>query len=262
MNQEMDTARTTDINSAIFDYCLRLGDNSLILGHRLSEWCGHAPELEEDLAMANIALDLIGQATLVYEIAGKHDVLGRSPDELAYLRDAMDFRNAALLEQPNSDFAQTILRQFLFDCFQSQFLPVLTKSRHPDLAAFAEKSLKEATYHLRHSSKWLLVLGRGTEESLSRLQKGLDELWMYNADLFAHSPSDEMLIAANLAPDFSVLYDPWISQVYKAFLDAGLQLPEAGYLFKGSRQGRHTEALGYILAEMQYLQKTYPGAKW
>ena len=188
------------MNQSLFEYILRLGDNSLILGHRLSEWCGHGPELEEDIALTNISLDLIGQATNFLEYASVLDENGRTADDLAYLRDISDFRCAALLQQPNGDFAQTIVRQYCFDQYQYILLEALVESKDEHLAAIAAKSIKEVSYHLRHSSEWVLRLGQGTEESHKRMQDAIHKLWKFTGDLFEQLESDEVLIAEGITP--------------------------------------------------------------
>lgn len=251
-----------NIQAALFDYLLRLGDNSLILGQRLSEWCGHAPELEEDIALTNIALDLIGQATNFLNHAGTLDARGRSADELAYLRDAGDFRCAALVQQPNGDFAHTLLRQYFFDAFQHLLLPRLSAAQDPELAGIAAKSLKEVKYHLRHSKSWAHRLGMGTEESHRRMQQALETLWTYTGDLFELTEGDHLLMREGIVPDLTGLHDAWKEEVLPVLDACGLPLPEGAYFFEGTRKGYHTEHLGNILAEMQFLPRAYPDAQW
>jgi len=247
----------------LFNYLLRLGDNSLICGHRLSEWCGHGPILEEDIAMINIALDLVGQARTILKYAGEVEGNGRSEDDLAYLRDGMEFRNALLVEQPNGDFGKTLMRQFLFDCFNYYLYEGLMESSDKKLAAIAEKNLKEVTYHLRHSSQWVIRLGDGTEESHNRIQTALDDLWMFTGDLFEPEPSDADLLTAGVIPDMNVVKTKWDKHVIDVLKEATLNVPEEDtYMMMGSRTGRHTEHLGFVLAEMQFLPRAYPDAKW
>ena len=235
----------------MFEYLLRIGDNDLILGHRLSEWCGHGPVLEEDIAISNIALDLIGQANLWLDLAAKVESAGRSADELAYKRDVLDWRNAMLAEQPNGDFAVTMTRQFLFDCHHHALLAALLQSANADVAAVAEKALKEVTYHRRHSGEWLIRLGDGTEESHGRAQMALDNLWGYTHELFEADGVDPASLKA-----------AWDAMVNPALAEATLQRPADGWSIRGGRQGVHSEHLGYILAEMQFLPRAYPDAVW
>lgn len=250
-------------NEALFDFCLRLGDDRLIIGHRLSEWCGHAPILEEDIALANIALDQIGQASTMLKYAGEIEGKGRTEDDLAYLRLEEEFRNSLLAELPNGDFAQTIVRQFFFDAFDYLLLSELVNSKDETLAGFAGKSLKETKYHLRHSSEWLVRLGDGTEESRKRTEDAVNALWMYTGDMFAQTDADKELSAQGIIPDTLSLRTKWFDMVKEIFTRAKLELPtEDAFMQSGSREGKHTENLGYILAELQYLPRRYPDAKW
>lgn len=251
-----------DNKQALFEYCLWLGDNNLILGHRLSEWCGHGPILEEDIALINIALDLIGQSRTLLTFAGELENKGRSEDDLAYLRDCREFKNALLLEQPNGDFAKTITRQFFFDAFHYHLYKELAKSKNENLSAIAEKGLKEITYHLRHSSEWVKRLGDGTEESHNKMQNAIDELWMYTDDLFEISETEESLVKANIIPSVETIRPYWTEQVNSIIKEATLKIPENTFMLNGSKKGNHTEHLGYLLAEMQFLQRAYPGASW
>ena len=234
-------------------YCLRLADDRLVLGHRLSEWCGHAPILEEDIALANIALDLIGQANLFYGLAG-------DPDQLAYLRDAIDFRNALIVELPKGDFAFTIMRQFLFSAAALPHLEALSRSTNAELGGVAAKATKETRYHVRHAGDWVLKLGDGTEESHRRSQDALNALWRYTGELFLMDAVDEALIAEGVAPRLDATR--WRDTVTDVIHRATLTIPDDGYMQRGGRQGRHTEALGHLLSEMQILQRSHPGAKW
>ena len=247
---------------ALIEYCLRLGDNSLILGHRISEWCGHGPILEEDIALTNIALDLVGQARTLLTYAGEVEGKGRTEDDLAYLRQVREYRNCLLLEQENGDFARTIVRQFLFDSYHVPFLEALRSSTDTTLAAFAEKSLKEATYHLRHSSEWMIRLGDGTEESKTRVQGALNELWMYSGELFETDEVESVLQKEKIAPNIDAIKKTWTTNVASILELATLTQPEAGWMQSGGRTGKHSELLGYILAELQYVQRSYPGCEW
>jgi ring-1,2-phenylacetyl-CoA epoxidase subunit PaaC len=238
---------------ALHTYCVRLADDRLVLGHRLSEWCGHAPILEEDIALANIALDLIGQANLFYGLAG-------DPDQLAYLRDAIDYRNALIVELPKGDFAFTIIRQFLFSAAALYQMEALSRSTNADLGGIAAKATKETRYHVRHAGDWVLKLGDGTEESHRRAQDALNALWRYTGELFLMDAVDEALIAEGVAPRLDATQ--WRDTVTDVIHRATLTVPDDGYMQRGGRQGRHTEALGHLLSEMQILQRSHPGAKW
>ncbi len=247
----------------LFDYLLRLGDDRLILGHRLSEWCGHGPILEEDIALTNIALDCIGQANSFLNLAGEVEGKGRDADKLAYFREAVEFKNLILLEQPNGDFGCTITRQFLFDAYSFLLCESLQTSQFEALAAIAAKSLKEVRYHLRHSSQWVLRLGDGTAESHERVQNAIDDLWMFTGEMFHNDDLEQRLISMGIAADNAVLKPKWDQLIRDVFSEATLQVPDdQSYMSEGSRQGRHSEHLGYILAEMQILPRSYPDAKW
>ena len=247
---------------AFFEFLLRMGDNALILGHRNSEWCGHGPVLEEDIAMSNIALDLIGQTSLWLGLAGEVEGQGRSADDLAYLRDAWDFRNLLLLERPNGDFGKTLMRQFLFDAFHFHQLQALTGSADPRVAEIAAKALKEVSYHLKRSAEQVIALGDGTDESHARMQAALDEQWDYALEMFTSDASDAAMAAAGIAPDPANLRGVWDETVDAVLARATLKRPDSSFAHKGGKQGTHTEHLGYILAEMQFLQRAYPGASW
>ncbi len=250
--------------NVLFEVLLRLGDDRLVLGHRVSEWCGHGPILEEDIALANVALDLIGQATMFLRLAGEAEAKGRDEDALAYFRDETQFRNCLLVEQPNGDFAVTIVRQFLFDVYAVVALDALTRSTHPELAAIAAKSLKEAKYHVRHSGDWMLKLGDGTEESHSRMQRALDGLWRFTPELFAADDIDRLAMAEGLAPEPQALHVQWSAIVRDVCERATLTVPADAPLRAGrtARQGAHSEHLGHLLAEMQIVARSHPGAKW
>lgn len=247
---------------ALFEYCLRLGDSSLILSHRLSEWSGHGPVLEEDLAMTNIALDLVGQARTLLTYAGQIEGKGRSEDDLAYFRNDQQFRNALLVEQPNGDFAVTIARQFYYNAFAYLLYTELQKSTDATLAGVAAKSIKETTYHLRHCSEWVIRLGDGTEESHNRMQDGLNRLWMFTEDLFATTEGDQLLIKAGIAADTAPLKAKWEAMLREVIERATLTMPASPYMMKGSRTGKHSEHLSYLLAEMQSLSRSFPGVTW
>jgi len=248
---------------ALFEYLLRLGDDRLVLGHRLSEWCGHGPVLEEDIALANIALDLLGQGTLLLELAGKTEGKGRDADTLAFLRDASEFRNHPLVEQPNGDYAFTMMRQFFFDAAAHQVLGALRESRHSDLAGIAAKAYKENRYHLRHSSEWVVRFGDGTEESHARARGALEEAWRWSGTLLLPDRVDEGIAEAGLGPRLGELAPAWRAMVTEVLERATLPVPEeAPSTGIGYRRGEHTEHLGLMLAEMQVLQRTHPGAEW
>ena len=250
--------------NALFEYLLRLGDDRLILGSRLSEWCGHGPILEEDIALANVSLDLLGQATMLLRLAGQVEGKGRSEDALAYFREVVDFRNCQLAELPIGDFGFTIARQFLFDSYSAVLLDALTRSSNADLAAIAAKSLKEVKYHVRHSGEWVLKLGDGTDESHRRIQKSFDDLWRFTPELFAADDVDRELQAAGIAPDLAALATQWEAIVRDVVSRATLTLPAAAprSSARAGRQGVHTESLGHLLAEFQIVARSDPGAAW
>ena len=252
----------TRTDSDRFEYLLRLGDDRLVLGHRLSEWCGHAPILEEDIALANIALDLIGQATLLLGHAGKLEGQGRDADALAYLRDAIDYHNALLVELPKGDFAFTIVRQLFFSVFATLQAEALQRSTDRDVTGIAAKGLKEARYHVRHSADWVLKLGSGTDESHDRAQRAVDDLWRYTGELFLSDDVDRAVAATGFGVDASTLADAWQSHVKDVLARANLTIPDTPYMQRGGREGRHTEHLGHMLAEMQILARSHPGASW
>jgi ring-1,2-phenylacetyl-CoA epoxidase subunit PaaC len=244
-------------------FLLRLGDDRLVLGHRLSEWCGHAPVLEEDIALTNIALDEIGQASAFLHLAGEVEGGGQTEDDLAYFREATRFTNVQLVEQPNRDFASTMARQFLFDAHSYFLLEILQKSAHKGLAGVAAKGFKEATYHLRHSKEWMLRLGDGTEESHRRLQSAVDDLWPFTKELFAFDETESALTDLGIIPEIESLEKKWNDLVLAVFASATLAVPASnGYMVSGSRSGKHSEHLGHLLAEMQILARSFPGVKW
>jgi ring-1,2-phenylacetyl-CoA epoxidase subunit PaaC len=247
---------------ALFEYCLRIGDTGVVLGQRLGEWCGHGPVLEEDIAMTNIALDLIGQARGFLTYAGEVEGKGRSEDDLAYLRSDREYRNLLLAEQPNGDFAVTMLRQFLISAFQQHFHEALRKSKDSTLSALGEKSLKEVTYHLRHSRDWVLRLALGTDESRSRLMAAQEELWTYTGDLFDMDIVDETLIREGIGVDLTQVRPLWEQTVKETFTEAEIPYPADSFMQRGSREGRHTEHLGHLLSELQILHRSIPNAQW
>ena len=245
-----------------FDYTLQLGDNALILSQRLSEWCGHGPVLEQDIALTNIALDLLGQARMLLSYAAELEGQGRSEDDIAYFRDAHQFRNVLLVERPNEDWAYTVVRQFFFDAFQYHNYRALLHSRDERLAAIAEKSLKEVTYHLRYSSEWVVRLGDGTEISHQKMQAALDDLWPFTGELTTPSATDQAAHEAGIGPNLLDIKPLWEAKVDEILAEATLTKPANAWMQNGGKQGRHTEHLGFILAEMQHLQRTYPGNEW
>jgi ring-1,2-phenylacetyl-CoA epoxidase subunit PaaC len=250
------------IQTPLFLYALRLADDALVLGHRLSEWCGHAPVLEEDLALANMALDLIGQARSLYAYAGQQEGRGRDEDALAYRRDAGEYRNILLVEQPNGDFAATILRQLLYAACAHPFYEALASSKDATLAAIAAKSVKELAYHMRHAGEWTIRLGDGTEESHRRAQEALDELWPYTGEMFEADEIEQGLIEAGIAVDRAGIRLRWQCTLAPILAEANLRLPAGEWMQSGGRTGRHSEHLGHILAELQFLQRAYPDARW
>ncbi len=250
------------MTSPLATYALRLGDDALILGQRLGEWCGHAPALEVDLSLANVALDLIGQATHFLGVAGEAEGNGRDADALAFRRDVMDFTNCLLVEQPNGDFAQTIARQFLFSHFQLLQLEALQRSAEPKLAAIAAKAVKEVTYHAKLASDWVVRLGDGTDESKARMIAGLDWMWRFADELFVMDAVDDAALKAGIGVDKSAFRAIWDARIDAVLADATLDRPAARRPVLGGRIGRHSEHLGHLLTEMQYLQRAYPGATW
>ena len=242
-------------------FVLRRADDAVILGHRLSEWCGHAPNPEEDMALANMGLDLLGQARSLYDYAAAVEGAGHDEDDLAYLRDTTQFQNLLMVEQPNGDFAVTIVRQFLYAAYVDPWWRAMMASEDPTLAAIAAKAEKETAYHLRHASEWLIRLGDGTAESHRRAQAALDQLWPYIGEMF--EPGDEAdLIASGVAADPAALRPGFDAMVAGVLDQATLRHPASAWAQRGGRQGRHSEHLGFLLAEMQHLQRSYPGAKW
>jgi ring-1,2-phenylacetyl-CoA epoxidase subunit PaaC len=247
---------------SIAQYLLRLGDDRLVLGHRLSEWCGHGPILEEDIALANIALDVIGQANLLLTLAGAAEGEGRDPDALVYFREAVDYRNALIVELPRGDFAFTIARQFLFSVFAYLQFDALQGSAQKELAGIAAKAVKEVKYHVRHSADWMIKLGDGTEESHDRMQRAVDDIWRYTGELFLADDVDLAAAAAGIGVDPSTVEQPWRAHVVDVFERATVTVPDVKFMQRGGRAGKHTEHLGHMLAEMQIVARSFPGGSW
>lgn len=247
---------------AQFTFLLRLADDHLVLGHRVSEWCGHAPMLEEDLALPNIALDLIGQARGLYDHAGKVEGNGRLEDDLAYLRHERAYTNCLLVERENGDFAHTVTRQLFFSAFMEPYWAAMTTSGDDVLAAIAAKAVKEAAYHIRHAGEWVIRLGDGTAESARRMAEAVDALAPYVDELFEDDAITAAVAKAGIAPAPSAMRDAWLKTVGDVFAEAGLTLPEKRATRTGGRRGLHGEEMGYLLAELQYVQRAYPGAQW
>jgi ring-1,2-phenylacetyl-CoA epoxidase subunit PaaC len=257
MTTTIDLTRSQHVESV-----LRLADTSLILGQRLSEWCGHGPVIEEDIALTNIALDLIGQARLLLTHAGRIEGQGRDEDRLAFLRAESEFRNLAIVELPNQDFGRTILRNFLVAAWQAPMWEALHTGSDAELAAIAGKSAKETRYHLQHAADWTVRLGDGTAESRRRMQRALDYLWPYTAEFFADDALDRASQAAGLMPLPSSLQSGWEATVLPVLAEATLTVPARTPFLSTGRQGRHTEHMGHLLAPMQAMQRTYPGCTW
>jgi ring-1,2-phenylacetyl-CoA epoxidase subunit PaaC len=246
----------------LFKYVVGLADDALVLGHRLSEWSGRAPMLEEDIALSNLALDLIGQARLYYAYAGEIEGKGRSEDDLAYFRDARDFRNVLLVEQPNGDFAATMMRHLLYASFMHPYLEALAKSHDVRLAEIAAKAVKEMAYHVRHAEGWVVRLGDGTQESHRRLSQALTDLWPYTGELFQVETGEAALAPSRIAVTRDDIAPMWKAKLARVFADAGLDWPAGGTAQTGGRSGLHTEAFGKMLAEMQSLARAHPGVTW
>jgi len=257
-------------DEALFEYTLRLADTDVVLAQRLSEWVGHGPIIEEDIALTNVGLDLLGQGRMWLSYAGEIEARikghGRSEDELAFLRDGGAYRNAQLAEMPNGDFADTMARQFYFDHAHLLLLGALAKSADARIAEIAAKAVKEVAYHAERSTDWVVRLGDGTAESHARMQRALDNLWPYTGELFAADAVDRMLIDAGFVADAPALRAPWRATVERVLAEATLRMPAGEWMQgghgRGGRQGVHTEHLGHLLTEMQFLQRAYPGARW
>jgi ring-1,2-phenylacetyl-CoA epoxidase subunit PaaC len=250
------------LETAKYELCLRLGDSALILGHRLSEWCGHAPVLEEDIALTNVALDFVGLSRNWLSFAAQIINDGKTEDDLAFLRDVVLYRNSLITEQPNGDFACTMARQFFYDVFSYFFYHELTNSHDITIKGIAEKAVKEIDYHLRHSTEWMYRLGDGTAESHQKMQDAIEELWMYTGDLFDTDTNYQLLLENKLVPNMDQIKEQWAMRVSTVLETATLKLPQGTFMQSGSLKGLHTEHLGYLLAEMQYLQRSYPNSTW
>ena len=252
----------TRSKDAIKQYAIRLGDDALVLGHRLSEWCSNGPFLEEDLALTNVALDFIGRARMFYSYAAELAADGSTEDTYAYTRDCRDFRNLLIHELPRGDFAFSMARQYLVDVYNLAYMEALRQSADETLAAIAEKAVKESRYHLRRSRDWMLRLGDGTVESHGRLQRAVDELWGYTPELFAVDELEQELADAGIAVDAASLRPAWEQSVTATLAEATLQRPAGGWEVSGGRRGIHTESLGHMLSELQFMQRAYPGLQW
>ena len=252
-----------DANTAKFEYVLRQGDNSLILSQQLSQLCGKGPALEEDMALTNVALDLLGQTRMWLTYAGELEGQGRDEDKLAFHRDAHQYRNVLLVEQPNASYAETMMRQFFFDTWHYFLMQGLLKSTDGRIAEIAEKSLKEVTYHLRRSGDLVVRLGDGTDTSRAMMQTALDELWMYSGEMFLYDEVDQQMVSEGVAPDADALRTQCLAHLAEVLEEATLTMPSPdAWMQRGGKQGLHSERLGFILAEMQFLQRAYPGAVW
>ncbi len=252
----------SELKSALFDYSIALGDDSVVLGHRLSEWCRNGPFLEEDLALTNVSLDFIGRARMFYSYAAELEGKGRDEDDLAYLRDCRDYRNLLINELPNGDFAFTMARQLMVDVYDMGFFTELARSQDPMLAAIAAKAIKESRYHLRRSEDWVKRLGDGTQESHDRIQNAFNQLWVYIPEMFEMSADEQQLLDAGIAVNRSALEENWTSTMHAILKEATLDIPADDGSIGGGRNGDHTEHLGFLLAEMQFLQRAYPGQQW
>lgn len=251
-----------ELQQALFTYCLRRGDDNLILSHRLGEWCGHGPQLEEDIALTNRALDHIGQARNYLQYAGQLEGKGRSEDDLAYLRTDRQFTNVKLVALPNGDYAHTIARGFLFDAMHLPLQQALMNSKDPQLAAIAAKAVKEISYQLKTSADWMIRFGDGTEESHQRAQTALDDLWAYTGELFATDEVDALLCKSGIVPDMLPIKAVFDEKVNAVLTEATLKRPADGFMMSGGRQGKHSEHMGFLLAEMQSLHRAHPGVQW
>jgi ring-1,2-phenylacetyl-CoA epoxidase subunit PaaC len=250
------------MENTLYKYLLHLGDNAHVLGHRLAEWCGHGPVLEQDIAITNMSLDLIGQARMYYQYAAEIEGKGRTEDDVAFLRDNREFYNFLLCEQPNKDWGHTIIRQFFYDTWQLLFLEGLTGSADDRLQAIAMKSIKEARYHYKYSSEWTIRLGDGTEESHERMQKALEDLWMYSGEPVVPTMLDMKMYDDGIAPDLRKIKPTYNKRIAEVLKTATLKIPENNYMQTGGKEGVHTEHLGYILADMQFMQRAYPNMQW
>lgn len=252
----------TDLRQAVQDYAVRLGDDSLVLGHRISEWVSYGPFLEEDIAYGNVSLDYIGRARMFYGYAAEIAGNDATEDDFAYLRDAREFRNLLILELPRGDFAYSQVRQLFVDVFNTGFLAELINSKDETLAAIAAKAIKETKYHLRRSVEWVLRLGDGTDESHQRAQTAVDAIWGYTNEMFEMDALEQQLADAGIAVDTTALKDQWLAKVTSVLEQATLTVPEAEWAVRGGREGYHTENLGHLLTEMQSVHRAYPGCQW
>lgn len=250
------------MNENLYKYILGIADNCLVLGQRLGELCGHGPNLETDIACTNISLDLFGQVRSYYQYAAKISGEAKTEDTIAFLRREREYLNTLLVEQPNTDFAYTIARQFFFDAYHLLFLNELQQSKDETLAAIAKKAIKEASYHERFSSDWLKRLGDGTEESHERAQNAVNALWSYTDELFHQTDADKQMISEGIGVDTEKIKETYYNQVSELLKEATLEVPESKWFQKGGKQGIHTEHLGYLLADLQYMQRTYPNMEW
>lgn len=250
------------MDNKLFEYTLRLGDNALILGQRLAEWCGHGPVLEQDIALQNIALDQLGQARMLMQYAADQKGGDNTEDSIAFMRDVWGYHNLLMLEQPNGDWGMTIVRQFLFDTFNYFQYSALLSSNDEQIRAIAQKAIKEITYHAQWSAEWVIRLGDGTEESHQRAQKALDDIWMWTGEMYKPDALDTEMKERGIGPDLEEIGRLWHEKVSEILQMATLKMPEDGWMQKGGKQGEHSEYLGYILAEMQHLPRMYPEAKW
>lgn len=250
------------MSQALFTYTLRLADDLLILSQRLGAWCGHGPVLEEDIALTNRALDHLGEARNLLTYAGQVEDKGRSEDDLAYLRMERQYTNVKLMELPNGDYAHTMARSFLFDAYHLPLMQALLKSGDEQLAAIAGKAVKEATYHLRASSEWMIRFGDGTEESHQRAQAALNDLWTYTGELFESDAVLEEMTKAGIAPEMAAIKETWSKTVDQVLAEATLKRPSDAFMMTGGRKGLHSEHMGFILAEMQHVTRAYPGVEW
>ena len=262
MRQAVATTSISVEETPLVLYVLRRADDALILGHRLSEWIGHGPTLEEEMALGNIGLDLLGQARSLYSYAGEAEGAGHDENQLAFLRDAPQYRNLLLVEQPNGDFAQTMARQLFYSAFADEYWRAMTASTDGTLAAIAAKSEKESAYHFRHAAEWTIRLGDGTAESHRRAQDAVDLLWRYTGEMFECDSAERRLAERGIAIDPAMLRGAWEETVGSVLSRATLTRPEGNWMQSGGRSGRHTEHLGHLLSTMQHLQRTYPGATW
>ena len=250
------------MNDALINYCLRIGDSSLVLGQRLGEWCSKGPMLEEDIALTNMSLDLFGQSRMLYGYVAELKGGDETEDTLAFRRNEREFFNSLISERPNGHFGDTIARSFFVDAFNFHFYTKLKESKNEVLSAFAEKSLKEVIYHLRHTSQWVIRLGDGTEESKEKVQGSINALWSYTEDMFDMNEADETLVKEGIAIDLDSIKADWKKTIDDVLAKAKLTLPENAFMHKGSRQGLHSEFLGHLLCEMQYIQRSYPNSEW